>query len=320
MKRRIVWLVTNSDVALALSVAIVVAVLGVVGPDSEKAGPAESATLATLAVLAVILLRDRARNDQRDQDWREALAETQLRLDRLADGIDRSSGVYFVIGLEFGKVLAAARQSTDRWLFKGATGTYVRAVTLPECVDHARLSRRALVFRLEILDPTDPELCERYVRMHQRLTTRADSPEHSWTMDETRRELFATILAACWYQQRYEMLDIDIGLSSKLSIHRYELSSRCLIITQRGPSFPATIVESGNLSYDLWNTELAVSLRQSKLLPMKQIQDVPLSASPSADEVRSVFSLLGVALPDTYTDADLEEISELALASANPYE
>jgi DNA-binding transcriptional LysR family regulator len=40
-------------------------------------------------------------------------------------------------------------------------GTYTRAVTLPACYRFAREHRRSVEVRLEILDPTDLEVCER---------------------------------------------------------------------------------------------------------------------------------------------------------------
>ena len=61
-------------------------------------------------------------------------------------------------------IFAQAREDTTHCTFRGGTGTYTRAKTLPECVAKARerVSRRGLDIRLLILDPLNVPLCEMY--------------------------------------------------------------------------------------------------------------------------------------------------------------
>ncbi|MFG2003321.1 hypothetical protein ACGFNU_29580 [Spirillospora sp. NPDC048911] len=254
IKRAFEWLFRYIDVLVALALAIVIIGLDVLGVASSKI--VDNATVATLAVVAIVLLRDRVRGDGRGA----AVLASVERVDRRLGRLERRAVVREVTGDECSDALAHARKDAARWFFKGSTGTYVRAVTLPECVERSRRARRSLRFRLEILDPADEGLCQRFVALHQRLATSSESAERSWTMDGTRRELYATVLAACWYQQRYELLDIDVRLSSTFSLLRYELTESCLIITQRGPEFPATIIDCGTPTYDCWESELHVSL------------------------------------------------------------
>lgn len=65
-------------------------------------------------------------------------------------------------GDEISRALADARAEAREWIFRGGTATFARAVALPECVRVARQNRRVLSVRLEILDPTNAGLCERY--------------------------------------------------------------------------------------------------------------------------------------------------------------
>ncbi|MGC4957047.1 hypothetical protein ACLQ2P_27910 [Actinomadura citrea] len=294
------------DVAVAFALAVVILGLDIAGIASTKV--VQSATMATLAVVSIVLLRDRARSDTRGIEVQKSVEALQKQLD-----------VRVISGTECNRVLTEARRTTDRWVFRGGTGAFIRAVTLPECVATARPLRRRLDFRLEILDPMDPDLCREYVRLHQRLATDSDSPEQTWTVEETRRELFATILAAAWHQQRYELLDIDVRLSSAYSLLRYELSTSCLIFTQRGPEFPALVINSGTPTYLSWETELHVSFQQARRLPLHSLRNTQLSRVPSAEEIRSVFRTLGIELPADYTDESLDDLCTLALASPDPY-
>ncbi|TDD31908.1 hypothetical protein E1287_24680 [Actinomadura sp. KC06] len=302
------WKLLTSYVDVAVAFVLAVAILGldIAGAASSKV--VQSATMATLAVVSLVLLRDRARSDTRGDEVQQSIKALQKQMD-----------VRVISGHECNRVLTEARRETDRWVFRGATGAYIRAVTLPECVSRAKPRRRRLEFRLEILDPMNPDLCHQFVRLHQRLATGPDSPEQSWTVEETRRELFATILAACWHQHHYELLDIDVRLSSAYSLLRYELSSSCLIFTQRGPEFPALVINSGTPSYLVWDSELHVSFQQAKRLPLQSVKGMQLSGVPSPDEIRDLFQALGIELPAGYTDDDLVQVRELALNSADPY-
>ncbi|MEO3782204.1 hypothetical protein ABGB12_02665 [Actinocorallia sp. B10E7] len=317
MKRIVDWSLGYADVLVALTLAIVVSVLGILGDTSPEV--MQNATMATLAVVTFVLLRDRLRGDGSAASVQRSVQEMALRLEQLSDGLQRRSDVRVVPGAECNRILAETRRNAIRWVFKGSTGAYVRAVTLPECVDRARRFRRPVTFRLEILDPMDESLCARFVGLHQRLATRPDSPERSWTVDGTRRELFATVLAACWYQQKYDLLDIDIRLSSSFSIFRYELSTDRLIITQRGPEFPAVIVDGGTPTFDCWESELQISLQQARRIPIQAVRDQRLGDPPDVEEIRSIFRALGMELPPGYGDEDVIDLRELALNSSDPY-
>jgi hypothetical protein len=306
MKRRLSWLIGNSDAIVALALAVMAAILDAAG--QIPVGWINNATLLILAGLGFVMLHDRIN--------REAL-RTEVRA--IPDAIRTSSKVQILSGAEIGRALALARQETDVWLFKGSTATFVRAVTLPECVDAARRNGRSLVVRLEILDPTNLELCEHYSRLYYRLASTPNAPERRWTTRNTQVELYATILAACWYRARYELLEIDISLCSTVTTFRWEMSSDYFIITQQGPRFPATLVERGHLYFDCWATEIRASFQQGRRLLIDRVSSGHLSENPSVDEARGVFELLGIEPSSDFTDEDISQIIRLALHDIDPY-
>jgi hypothetical protein len=335
MGRLTAWIVRNVDGLVALLIAALIAVLAWV--DVAGANEVNGATLLVLAVLAATLLRDRSRAELLEHDLRTAVRQTgpvlaglPERLDRVAElgdvvaaarrALDEMSMVRVLSGREIGHALAEARRDTDRWIFKGGTGTYLRAVTLPECVENARRENRTLLMRLEIVDPTNADLCDRYARFQRSLATRPDGVGETWTLDRARKEAFATILAACWYRQRFGLLDIDIGLSSTMTTFRWDMSAHSVIMTQENPSAPALMIERGKYYYDRYSLELLTSLEQARRVPIEQAKAVPLSDEPTVEEARRLFDVLDLPLPTSFIDRDVADVIRKAIQPRNPYQ
>jgi hypothetical protein len=295
------WLRRNADGVLALLIAAtigVLAVLDVFGTDVLGADTINAAILVVLALLAATLLKDR-------QTTTKALTDTttarQLR------------------GTEVSQALGEARRQTDQWIFKGGTGTYLRAVTLNECVENARRERRPLRMQLEIIDPTDEVLCKAYAQFRSSLVPGPDGTGEPWTFERTRKEAFATILAACWYRQRFTFLSIDVALSSIMTTFRWDVSSSCVIMTQEDPTGPALMFDKDKPYYRAYSRELMASFHQARRVLIDTASDLVLSEEPTVEETRELFSVLNLELPRSYTDRDVSELVVKALRAKNPY-
>jgi hypothetical protein len=330
------WVAKNVDGAIALVLAVVVGVLGVL-PDEMISPAAESklisaTTLVILALVATALLRDRARQEPVEaainttSDALAGLPERLRRLDELEDLVKSTRRVLDDMAVvrvlaspqEIGQAHAAARRGTDRWIFKGGTGTYIRAVTLRECVAAAKREKRHFTIRLEIIDPTDVDVCEAYAHFRRSLSDAPDGTGEMWTTDRTRKESYATILAAFWQRQRYGLLDAVVGLSSTMTTFRWDLSSNAVIMTVEDPN-RAMMAPSGTFYYESCETELRTSLEQARRVPIDRYKQVPLSEEPTVDEVRRLFDRIDLALPTTFTDRDVVEITRKALRAKDPY-
>lgn len=307
LEHALAWALRNLDGVLALAVALIVGLLDILD-DSLDDNIVSGATLLVLAGLVFGLLTERRR---RITDIRAATAGTDSALQDLAM-------VRSLSGDKLESALARARQNTDRWIFKGGTGTYLRAVTLPVCVGEARSRRRGLTVKIDIINPADEQVCAAYARFRQNFANRqAVLPPGDWTTDRTRKEAYATVLAACWYRQRLDSLDIEVCLSSVVTTLRFDLSASCLIITQDDPSRVSLLVARDRPLYDYYATELHQSREQAA--PVSLRGTVPLGEEPTVDEVRRLFDGLALPLPATYTDADVSEITGKALHAENPY-
>ncbi|MET9339928.1 hypothetical protein ACWENQ_20450 [Nonomuraea sp. NPDC004354] len=299
----------NLDIIVVFVVAMVVGGLDLLNVIED--GKADGVILPVLAALAFVWIRDR----HRQRRVADQLAKVATTTDGMWSLLTSGQSVITLTGPAISRELTAARAETDRWLFKGSTGTFTRAVTLPECVEHAQRQRRKLTFRLEILDPADLDLCAAYTRLHRDLAP-AGTEEKTWTDLGTRQELYATILAACWYRQRNrQLLDIEVRVSQTLSLFRWDLSWSRLIITQRGPAFPAVSIPRGSPHYNLWATELENSLSQARRLPLERA--TPLGDTPTVEEAHQLFAALGVAVD--LAPADLLEVTRIALDHLDPY-
>lgn len=290
------WLRANADGVVALLIATtvgVLAVLEVLGGDQVDA-----AILLVLALLAVTLLKDRQSAAKVVGD---ALAVRQLNR------------------VELGQQHAEAHRHAEQWIFKGGTGTYLRAVTLKECVEHARREQRPLRMQLEILDPTDDVLCGEYARFRSSMTPGPDGTGETWTPERTCKESYATILAACWYSQHFTFLKIEVGLSTVMTTFRWDLSSHSVIMTQDDQSGPALMFAKGQSYYRAYNRELVASFKQAKRVDIDKASGLQLGTEPTIDDTRKLFITLGLELPLSFTDRDVSEIIGKALRAKNPY-
>jgi len=294
MVRFTTWLRANADGFVALLIAITVGVLAVF--EVLNTANVNAAILLVLALLAVTLLKDR-------QDSK-ALTDT--------------SAVRQLSSVEIGQEHAEARRHTEQWTFKGGTGTFLRAVTLKECVERARREQRPLRMQLEILDPTDAALCTMYARFRSSLIPGPDGTGEPWTADRTRKESLATVLAACWYRQHFAFLTIEVGLSKVMTTFRWDLSSHSLIMTQHGDS-AALMFAKDKPYYRAYSRELDASFRQTRRVDLDKAATLQLSNEPTIDETRSLFTMLGLELPHSFIDRDVSDIIAKALRAKNPY-
>ncbi|MEU6573718.1 hypothetical protein [Streptomyces sp. NPDC046805] len=332
------WLGANSDALIALITAVVVGILGLT--NSVSASVVNSAILVTLAALALSLLRNKwdfdAEPDSRAKliSAHQSLEEFPSYLRRIGmiedlitdhratlDGyratLDEGAAIRILYGDDINRSLTEARSRANEWIFRGGTATFVRAVVLPECVERVLDDGGSLSVRLEILDPRDQVLCQRYADFFRYGVEDPNEDEESWTGEGTQRELYSTIFAACWYKQRHPLLKIEVALSSTMTLFRWDMTQNYLFITERGPRFPAMVIEEGCFFYKYWRNELVEQFEQSHRV---SLTDAPrLSDEPTPSEARELFARLQLTLPDHFNDEKVDLIVRRAIHAQNPY-
>lgn len=298
MARLTRWLKQDYDGVVTLAVvgiAIVLELLNVLsGSPPVNPGIIDQAILIVLGLLAYSILRDRHRAEN-------AAGESQA--------------VRLLNGVEVRRELEEARRRTDHWWFKGGTGTYLRAVTLPQCVQNAERDQRHLRIQVEIIAPTNEALCDYYARFRH---ARPDGTGEPWSRERARHESYATILAACWYMQRYTILHIEVALSATVPTFRWDLSSSCVIMTQE-LNGPHVMFKAPSPHYHLYTRELDSSFKQARRIPLELATDVHLSNEPTVAEARCLFRALGLELPPSMDDDAVADVVQRALHARNPY-
>lgn len=286
------WLRYNYDAVITLvvaAVALVLRLLGLLG-DSQTS----PVILGVVGLLAFTIIRERRRTETADHDTHVV---------RLLNSDD--------IRREFD----VARRHASQWTFKGGTGTYLRAMTLPLCIQNAVRERRLLRIQVEIIDPTNEALCGDYAGFRALWPDGTGDP---WTPIRARNEAYATILAACWYLQRYKLLTIAVALSATVPTFRWDLVSDCVIVTHEDPS-PHLMFGKSSPYYNWYHRELEYSFRQARYVPLESARTIRLSEEPTTVEVRNVFHELGLELPSTMTVDEVGDIVRRALHAKNPY-
>jgi hypothetical protein len=303
----IAWAVRNADGVVAIGLALVVGLMDILDKQFED----NIVTGTILLVLAALVFGSLTERRRRMADIRAATASTGRAIEELAM-------VRTLAGPEVGLAHEQARRTTARWVFKGGTGTYLRAVTLPQCVLEAQRQRRSLSMKIDIVNPADDQVCAAYARFRRTFGHRQQGGAFTeWTTERTRKESYATVVAAAWHRQRLDTLEIDVHLSSVAPTLRFDLSDSCLIITQDDPRRVSLCVERGRPLYDYYVTELHQSREQALKLDLREA--VPLSDEPTVDEVRRLLDRLGVPLPASFTDGDVGDIIDKALHAEDPY-
>ncbi|WP_244184500.1 hypothetical protein [Streptomyces cellostaticus] len=302
----IAWAVRNADGVVAIGVALVVGIMDVLNQNMDP----NIVSGATLLVLAALVFGSLTERRRRVADIHKATEETSRAVEDLAM-------VRTLTGPEVALAHERARRNTTRWVFKGGTGTYLRAVTLPECVLEAQRQRRSLSMKIDIVNPADDQACAAYARFRRTFGQDHALDFAEWTTERTRKESYATVVAAAWHRQRLDTLEIDVHLSSVAPALRFDLSDTCLIITQDDPRRVSLYVERDRPLYDYYVTELHQNREQAVKLDLREA--LPLGDEPTVDEVRRLLDRLGLPLPSSFTDRDVGDIIDKALRAENPY-
>ncbi|MDQ0993330.1 hypothetical protein [Streptomyces sp. V3I7] len=300
----IAWAVRNADGVVAIGVALTVGIMDVLDQNMDS-NIVSGATLLVLAALVFGSLTERRRR----------VADIQTAAEGTSRAIEDLAMVRTLSGAEVGLAHERARRSTTRWVFRGGTGTYLRAVTLPQCVLEAQRQRRSLSMKIDIVNPADEQVCAAYARFRRTFGHGLDLAE--WTTERTRKESYATVVAAAWHRQRLDTLEIDVHLSSVAPALRFDLSDSCLIITQDDPRRVSLAVERDRPLYDYYVTELHQSREQAVKLDLREATE--LADEPTVDEVRRLLDRLGLPLPASFTDRDVSDIIDKALHAEDPY-
>lgn len=215
--------------------------------------------------------------------------------------------------IEIGQTLIKARTDTEKWWFNGGSGRYTRSVTLPYLAELARAKNKTIDVTIQIMNPKNRELCEKYANYRNGLRTgKKTNPR---TFSTVQIDLISTIVATYIWRQKQSLLNITLGLKENFSLFRTDLSSSGAIITKEDPIEPAILYESGTFFYHAQLEDLKQSLSQVKTLDM----NIRLSENGTIDQKFVRALLIKLEMFDLITEADIPAILKKAQSTHNPY-
>lgn len=233
----------------------------------------------------------------------------------LTPDIMKISVVEVIEPREIGPLLESAMPTTQMWWYKGGTGRYLRAKTIPNIAKHARTASLSREINVLILDPTNTDLCEAYANYRRSLKS-AREEKSPWTFERVQRELYATILFVAATRSAEPLLRMTLSLTQHLSSFRFDLSSEYVIVTKEDKTAPAVRCDKGTYFYNSYFDEMVLIQRMAK--PVTLPRTISPLATITRDEVRSFFATSGCSFD--LDDSAVDGIIALARASKSPYE
>jgi hypothetical protein len=213
---------------------------------------------------------------------------------------------------EISMLLAAAIQPTEKWWFRGGTGRFLRAVTLPKMAELTRNSSSTRELHVQLIDPTELGVCQEYAAYRSGLHS-ASSDKEQWTQERVRKEIYATLLSLFLKAKEYPLLRIQITLLRSFSSFRLDLSSKYVILTKEDPQAPGVRCDNGSYFYSAYTDDLVLTAKQGRPIAVK-----PFNSDLSVESVRHHFAELQL-VGDGIEDELLLSVLETTKVARNPY-
>jgi hypothetical protein len=205
-------------------------------------------------------------------------------------------------------------QRTGIWKFKGGTGTYLRAETLPRLALSKVPGLRKVW--IEIIDPGHLDACKAYSNYRRQMLSQYSTHDREdWSLRRVRIESYATIVAALWYTSHHNMT-INLALSSTATSFRYDMSSEFIMVTNEHKASTALRTDINSNLYDRYNDELKLSFDQAREVDLTEATITHRFSG--LDVLRALRDLTSVQSSDGFlTDTTCDEIAAKAISEAH---
>ena len=201
---------------------------------------------------------------------------------------------------------AIGRINTSFWYFSGGIGRFSRNVTIPKIAENSQSNNATKTIRLNIINPLDEELCNKYVTYKNSLKS-AKNSEINWTSDYVKNQVFATIFKSIIYKSHFPMLEIDIYLKKVFTTTRTDLNESNCIITKEDKSDLGLICTKETFLYKTYKEEIFQESKQSSKLNIDKVIDDVILNNITKLNVQEIGEIYGFKL----AEQNLIEITEI---------
>lgn len=277
---------------LAIQVAITAVFVGVLVADHFGKATLDSGAIGTTIVG---LLFFAAIQLTRQRDGLQSVREHQL-----LEGEIRQ-----VSGDRISQVLEELLSGSSQWHFRGGSGRWQLQKVLPDLAARRDLPSR---YVMQIIDPLDDELCERYGQYRAKSRTRETAPSVSDGPKLVRHDILTCVYAAGWYRFHSQVRP-EITLLKSYSPLRIDCGTGGLMVTVANTAAPALWAATGTWYYRSMIDELEQLEEVSRRLVLPRDESVypPTLAGVTAGHVKSMLALVLSREPNGEERAFLEE-------------
>lgn len=149
---------------------------------------------------------------------------------------------------------------TERFSYYGHTARWNRAVTFPKIMEQAQDLRVTKYIDLIIIDPDDARACSLYASFGhgERKKGRKIQSE-----TDVRIELLTTFLC-CLEINKSPFIEIELYVTDRVSISRFDISDNALMLTKPYQGDPALYFPKNTFFYSSYKEEFNVAKQQCK--------------------------------------------------------
>ncbi|MFX4218555.1 hypothetical protein ACOL3B_06590 [Aliarcobacter butzleri] len=192
-------------------------------------------------------------------------------------------------------------KDAEFYYYYGHTARWTRSVTLPKLYEYALNKKITKEISITILDPNNIELLK-YFKTYGH--GERDKGNIINNIKDLKKELLSTILIGLMYDKK-SFFKVNLYLSSKVSLFRFDLSDKAAILTKPHPLDPALKVYNGTFFYQSYKEEIKISQEQSRKLDFDKVEI--LNKEISINNLKRIFEELNLKINDL-DDNDIKDI------------
>lgn len=229
--------------------------------------------------------------------------------------IDKSE-ISSIPSSKINKMLVDAVQQSDLWMFKGATGRFVRGTVIPQFLERSQADRLHRRISLTLMNPENDQVCAAYTEY--RKSVAHESEKDTWSTIFSKAQVVATIYKAFYYRsQAMSLISTEIILIDGFSAFRVDLSSSVAIVTKEDPKAPAIGCKANTNFYRFYEADIVLQGSQGKRIPFVEVNTAPDKVT--LDDVRLLIDKCGLSAPTLASKEFLEAAVNAIKDSSVPY-
>jgi len=210
----------------------------------------------------------------------------------------------------------SALATAEYWLHSGHIGRWVRVHAIPALARMAREGGIETRIVFHILDPNDTDQCNEYSTYRARI--RYQEPGFK-TVDDTKAEILATVLAACLAKTEHPGLNIEIYFRRSIDHTRLDICSSLAFRTMVKPCSPAIVYHNLRGRQHTFYAALKLGF-EKELAYARRFHPVGELSRSGLDEATVAKFLDASGLEYPKSEGFIHSVIERTLSEFTPYE